>query len=166
MDNLWDLSGVDSLEVAQSLFGEEVTYLSPFQSVETSLAGRACSVLRLCDRNFRIRYSGPLDKSVLSLQRCVWVKQYDWLGSLTLPIEQLPKLIENATARAPHRLTSLPNHQAVPARSKDIPLLIWRHTIQEMPAVELHAAQSEIDRLKQLVDPISSKSSLPLAMPT
>ncbi len=158
MDDLWDLSGVDSLDVAQSLFGEDVTYLSPFQSVETLLEGQACSVLRLCDRNFRIRYSGPLDQKVLSLQRCVWIKQHDWLSSLILPIEQLPKLTKTATIRAPHRLTNLPNHQAVPARFSDIPLLIWRHTIQEMPAVELHAAQSDINKLSmQLAVPVSCR---------
>ena len=148
MDNLWDMSGVDGLEVAKSLFGENITYLSPFQSVETLLGEQACSVLRLCDHNFRIRYPGSLDQKVF-LQRCVWVKQYDWLSSLTLPIEQLSKLTQNATVRAPHRLINLPNHQAVPARFKDIPLLVWRHNIKGTPIVELHVAKAHVASLSQ-----------------
>ncbi|MGB3786448.1 MAG: hypothetical protein WA949_00455 [Phormidesmis sp.] len=159
MQKLWDMAGVDGLEAAQSLFGEEVIYLSRFQSVETVLAGKECSVLRLCDRNFRIRYSGPLDQLITDqlitdqlitpLQHCIWIKQYSWLGTLTFPIEQLPAFIENATTRAPHRLTDLPNNQALPARFKDIPLLAWRHNIQGNPAVELHAAQTDLDRLSE-----------------
>ncbi|MEM8502931.1 MAG: hypothetical protein AAF716_07235 [Cyanobacteria bacterium P01_D01_bin.1] len=148
MNNLWDMCGADGLEVAQSLFGEEVTYLAPFQSIETGLDGEDCSVLRLCDRNFRIRYPGPLDQRV-SLERCVWIKQYEWLGSLLFPIEQLSILVKDATVRAPHRFENLPNHQALPARFRDIPLLIWRHSIQGNPAVELHVAQTDLERLSR-----------------
>ncbi len=155
MQTLWDMAGVDGLEAAQSLFGEEVIYLSRFQSVETVLAGKECSVLRLCDRNFRIRYSGPLDQLITPLQYCAWIKQYDWLNALTFPIEQLPTFIENATTRAPHRLTNLPNHQALPARFKDVPLLIWRHNIQGSPAVELHVAQTDLDRLSEQLEPLA-----------
>ncbi len=154
MQKLWDMAGVDGLEAAQSLFGEDVTCLSRFQSVETVLAGEDCSVLRLCDRNFRIRYSGPLDQLIAPLQRCIWIKQHDWLGALTFPLGQLPTFIENATVRAPYRLTNLPNNQALPARFKDIPLLVWRHSVQENPTVELHAARSDLARLSQQLEDI------------
>lgn len=125
MHNLWDLSGVDSLEVAQLLFSEDVTYLAPFQSVETTLAGEDCSVLRLCDRNFRIRYSGPhldlLEQKVLSLQRCVWIKQYDWLGALTFPGQAAPH-----THQEPHRQSPSPTRG--PTQSSGRPRPIQRHS--------------------------------------
>ena len=57
---LWDMAGVDGLEVAQTLFGEKVGHLAPFQSLETVVQDKDCSVLRLCDRNFRIVYPGTL----------------------------------------------------------------------------------------------------------
>ena len=144
---LWDMAGSDALAVAQQLFGRQIGYLSPFQSIETSLEGCDCSVLRLCDRNFRIRYSNPLDRLINPLQRCVWVKQYDWLSMHSLPIEQLPTLAKMATARPPHRLANLPNNQAVPANFKGIPILIWRHSVRGEPAVELHAAATDKDKL-------------------
>lgn len=167
MNRLWDISGVDSLEVAQLLFGEDVSYLAPFQSVEARLGKEDCSVLRLGDRNFRIRYSSPqldrLDQKVLSLQRCVWIKQHDWLSSLILPIEQLSALVKNTVVRPPHRLTSLPNHQALPARFRGIPLLFWRHNIKETPIVELQAAQKDINRLREQLQGHTPYIMMPLA---
>ncbi len=151
MSKLWDMAGAEGLDVARLLFGEAVGYLSPFQSVETVLQGQDCAVLRLCDRNFRIRYAGSLHQHVIPLQRCVWVKQYPWLKSITLPNDQLPALIQQATVRAPHRLTALPNHQAVPACLDTIPILIWRHMIEHKPVVELHVSMTNIDSLKRQV---------------
>lgn len=144
---LWDMAGVDGLEVARSLFGEEVGYLAPFQSLETVVQGKDCSVLRLGDRNFRIVYSGTLHHLITPLPSRVWLKQYDWLSAVTLPLEQLPALLEKATVRAPHRLAGLPGHQAVPARIDDIAALIWQHPVHAKPAVELHVAQADLDRL-------------------
>ena len=144
---LWDMAGVDALEVAKLIFGEEVGYLAPFQSLETVVQGKACSVLRLCDRNFRIAYSGTLHHLIAPLTSRVWLKQYHWLSAVTLPIEQLPALLKKATVRAPHRLAGLSGHQAVPARIDNIATLIWRHPVQAKPAVELHVAQADLDRL-------------------
>ena len=144
---LWDMAGVDGLEVAQSLFGEEVGYLAPFQSLETVVQGKECSVLRLCDRNFRIVYSGSLDRLRRPPQSCVWLKQYSWLSAVTLPIGRLPILLEKATVKAPHRLANLPDNQAVPARLNNIAVLIWRHLVQGRPAVEVHVSRTDLDRL-------------------
>jgi hypothetical protein len=167
--NLWDIAGVDGLQVARSLFGKEVDYLAPFQSLETVVQGEACSVLRLCDRNFRVAYSGALNQPVdhlvadppAPLRASVWVKQYDWLSAIVLPLGLLPVLLAQATAKAPHRLANLPNHQAVPARlNNNTPILIWRHSPQGNPSVEIHAAKADLNRLSQTVNQLTQSSQL------
>lgn len=148
---LWDMAGNDALETAQRLFGEQVGYLSPFQSIETVVEGQACSVLRLCDRNFRIAYPNALNSLVEPLQKCVWVKRYDWLSAVALPVEKLRAITSTATARPPHRVEQLPNNQAVPVRfpiqSQSVPMLIWQHPVNGKPAVELHVAATDRPKL-------------------
>lgn len=150
---VWDIAGVDSIQVVESLFGEAASYLAPFQSLETQIQGEACSVLRLCDRNFRICCSGALDQLanplIQSLNARVWIKQYDWLNVITLPISQLPAIVECTTVKAPHRLTNLPENQAVPARLDDVAVLIWRHVVKTKPAIELHVAQADWHKLNE-----------------
>lgn len=163
---LWDIAGVDGLEVAQLIFGQKVGYLAPFQSIEATLKGQDCSVLRLCEKNFRISYSGPLDQIATPLQRRAWIKQYDWLHTLFLPIEQLPTLLKRATVRAPHRLANLPNNQAVPACLEDTPILIWRHCIAAQPTaqptaqpkVELHLPRQSADIVIKQLEHLSSSA--------
>lgn len=108
----WDMVGKDGLRVAKALFGEAVDRLAPFQSLETELDGVPCSVLRLCDRNFRIIDPGAFDQKVAAIQAemtaDVWVKQLPWIGAIALPFEQAQLLIQKATARPPHRHTNLP----------------------------------------------------------
>ena len=145
--SLWDMAGIDALAVAQQLFGEEVGYLAPFQSIETVLEGKDCSVLRLCDRNFRISYSGSVSQRVANIQANIWLKQFDWLTQLYLPINLLSQIIFQATVRPPHRLENIPNHHAVPAQLQDIPVLIWQHPIQGQRGLELHLASQDCERL-------------------
>ncbi len=144
------MAGVDGLAVAQLLFGEAAGYLAPFQSLETVIAGQDCSVLRLCDRNFRIAYPGPLDSLIAPLQADVWAREYDWLSVVAIAPHQLPQLTAQTTVRPPHRL-HLPNHQAVPAQVADIAILIWRHSPRGMPVVDLHLARTDVDRLMEKV---------------
>lgn len=148
---LWDMAGVDGLAVAIALFGEAVGHLAPFQSLETVVRGEACSVLRLCDRNFRIAYPGPLDSLAVPLQAKVWVREYDWLGVVAIAPHQLPQLTAQATVRPPHRLQNLPNHQAVPAQVADIAVVIWQHTPRGVPVINLHLARKDVDRLLETV---------------
>jgi hypothetical protein len=154
---LWDMAGVDGLHVAKLLFGDAVDRLSPFQSLETELQGEACSVLRLCDRNFRIAYPGPLDQFDVFRDRNVWIRQFAWLGEVSLPIEQLPTLIAQATVRPPHRLINLPDHQAVPAQLDSIALLIWRHPSKGQPALELQTARTNLDRLVERIGMLGAR---------
>lgn len=149
---LWDIAGVDGLTVAKMLFNETVGYLAPFQSVETVLAGEACSVLRLCERNFRVLYAGSLPQHVTPLNYNVHVRQYSWLTTVSLPLHKLQPLIEQATVRAPHRLTHLPNHQAVPAQLDDSAFLLWRHSPKGKPTIDIHTASA---RAKKMTETIS-----------
>ncbi|MEO0396308.1 MAG: hypothetical protein AAF243_10050 [Cyanobacteria bacterium P01_A01_bin.137] len=150
--SLWDLAGVDGLAVAKQLFGEEVGHLGPFQSLETVLEDKDCSVLRLCDLNFRISYPGPLHQLVDPIQANIWLNQFDWLSRLYPPINLLSQIISQATVRPPHRLDIIPNHHAVPAQLHDIPLLIWQHPIQKQRGLELHLACQDRERLASKFD--------------
>jgi len=143
---LWDMAGQDSLLVARSLFGEAVSHLASFQSLETTLQGSTCSVLRLCDRNFRIAYPGPLARLVQPLQAEVWVKHLEWMTAIALPDSKFPQIVAGATARPPHRL-DLPLGRASPAQLKGIPVVLWRHVVQGQPVIELHLAQTDADAL-------------------
>ncbi|MEM9266081.1 MAG: hypothetical protein AAGA46_11205 [Cyanobacteria bacterium P01_F01_bin.13] len=152
MDNsLWDMAGVDGLAVAKYLFGEEVGYLAPFQSLETVLQGKDCSVLRLCDRNFRISYPGSLHALIEPLQANIWLKKFDWLTSMVLPDHLFSTIISHSTVRPPHRLKNIPNHQAVPAQLRGIPILLWRHPHQRKSSLELHIAQKDLKILEKFI---------------
>ena len=155
-NSLWDLAGVDGLAVAKRLFGEDVGYLGRLQSPETTLAWQDCSVLRLCDRNFRIVYAGPLQQLITPLKAKIWLKQFDWLARLSLPISLLPEIISQATVRPPHRLKDIPNHRAVPAQLQGMPLLIWQHPHQGQPILELHAARQDLKTLTSKLEQIQS----------
>lgn len=147
---------MDGLAAARHLFGEEVAYLAPFQSMETMLHGKDCAILRLCDRNFRIVYPGPLQPLLAPLKANVWLKQFDWLVSLFVPISLLPEITSQATVRPPHRLENIPNHRAVPAQLQGIPLLIWQHPHQGQPMLELHTARQDLKPLTNSLEQIGS----------
>jgi len=162
----WDMAGADGLVAARALFGEAVDHLAPFQSLETVLEGEDCSVLRLGDRNFRITYPGPLDQAIAPLNRQLWVTQLAWMAAITLPSGRLPALAAQATARAPHRLCSLPLHRAVPAQVAQTSVLMWHHPIAGQPMLELHLANSQIKNFWDVIQPFNGSSvSLTTAHP-
>ncbi len=151
----WDMAGRDGLSAARALFGEAVDQLAPFQSLETTLQGAPCSVLRLCDRNFRLGYSGPLAQIVESLEASVWVKQLDWMRAIALPDELFPTLRDCATVRPPHRL-DLPANCAAPAQIEGVAVLLWRHTVGGRPTLEVHLPRSDADKVLTLLDALSA----------
>ncbi|TVQ10010.1 MAG: hypothetical protein EA368_08510 [Leptolyngbya sp. DLM2.Bin27] len=162
----WDMAGADGLVAARALFGEAVDHLAPFQSLETELAGEACSVLRLGDRNFRLTYPGPIDQAIAPLSLRLWVTQLPWMAAITLPIASLPDLADRATARAPHRLSSLPLHRAVPAQVAQISVLVWHHSPGGQPTLELHLASAQIKNFWAVIQPFNGGSvSLTTAHP-
>ncbi len=162
----WDMAGADGLVAARALFGEAVDHLAPFQSMETELEGVPCAVLRLCDRNFRITYPGPLDRAIAPLNLQIWVTQLTWMAAVALPSDRLPALATQATVRAPHRLHPLPLHRAVPAQVAQISVLMWHHPIAGQPMLELHLARPQIKNLWDVIQPFNGSSvSLTTAHP-
>lgn len=161
---LWDIAGVDGLQVMKALFGEACDRIAPFQSFEVELEQIPCSVLRLCEGNFRLRWAGDIPHlrsilhSVTATQR-VWVKQFPWLRSLQLSdhmtISQLSCSAISPTgellciAKPPFSLQSLAINCAAPARIDGISVLVWRHTMQGAEHIELHTAWQSIQQLEQ-----------------
>lgn len=155
---LWDIAGVDGLQAMKSIVGEAIDRIAPFRSLESQLGGEHCSILRLCENNFRISCCGdnaPIAQvlNTLSTQH-VWIKKFNWLGSLILPEAALSQLLLIAISKPPHRLENLPLHCAAPARINGISVLIWRHPIAGKPALELHAAQKDLPQLQAKLQPL------------
>lgn len=156
---VWDLAGIDGLQIVQQCFGPAVAQLAPFQSLETTLEGQDCSILRLCDRNFRLTYDGDLTEHLKTLGARTWLKPLDWMGAIALPNDYFPQLLAHASVRLPHRLQGLPLHCAVPAQVGEsacgmAPLtavLIWRHPIAGQPAIEIHTAVADLAKLQETI---------------
>jgi hypothetical protein len=167
---LWDFAGVDGLQVARNLFGEKVSQLAPFQSLESSFNAHACSVLRLCENNFRVALSRDhgLDLAIEDMNLDVWVRQCnpfqgppqkrlaintaDRMATLVLP-EQLGLscLHRLATTKPIHTLENLPLHCAVPARLQQKAILVWHHPWLGHPRFELHTAQADAQTIAQAI---------------
>jgi hypothetical protein len=151
---LWDVAGVDGLQFVKSLAKcDRISSIAPFQSIETSINGYPCSILRLCEGNFRLAWQG--DSSVLEQAQQeiqgyrAWLKRFEWLGAIAIPesmgIDYLPQI---AVAKPPYRLTGLPCDRAVPARIDDISVLVWRHLVLDQPIFELHTAVKNLGLVK------------------
>lgn len=147
MSHLWDFAGADGLQVAKAWFGDSIDRLSPFQSVDITVTDRSCTVLRLCENNFRLSWSdsSPPPLAIPANQR-VWLRSLGWLGAMILP-DADPALLAIAVAKPPHRLP-LPINCAAPARIEGISVLIWRHSIAGKPALEIHTATQNLPLLQ------------------
>ncbi len=155
---LWDIAGVDGLQVAKSLFGDQVGCIAPFHSIETTIAGCPCSVLRLCEGNFRIVWQG--DSNILEQafqlqgERRAWLKRFDWLGAIALSDSVgLTHLIKIAVAKPPHRLEGMLVNCAAPARIEGAGVLVWRHFVLGQSAFELHTAVKDLETIKAKLIP-------------
>lgn len=151
---LWDIAGVNGLQAMKEFVGEPIDRIAPFQSLETQIADVNCSVLRLCEGNFRIacyQENSSLAQAFTDLPfDRFWIKQFDWLGSLILPESTLAPLRSIAIAKPPYRLENLLLHCAVPARIDGISVVIWRHPIAEQSAIELHTARQDLVQLRAI----------------
>lgn len=144
---LWDFAGIDGLQVARHLFGEQIAHISPFQSLTTTLQDRPCAVLRLCENNFRVALPQDLglDRLIHPLHQRVWIARSPYLTALSLPVEQgLSWLYQKATTKPLYTLEPLPGDRAVPARLDGIALLIWHHLWLGQPRLELHLATTDV----------------------
>lgn len=152
---LWDIAGVDGLQVARALFGEAIDRISPFQSLEALLQDQPCSVLRLCEGNFRVAWQSDSPTTFAQIahpaqqDKRVWVKQFPWLGAIAVPESaRLTRLFELAVPKPPHRLIGIQPDCAAPARIDGISVLVWRHVVADQPAFELHAATKDLDTVR------------------
>ena len=144
---LWDLAGVDGLSVARVLFGAAAARLSVWQSLDTEWGGPPCSLLRLCENNFRVGlYGGPPEALAVDLERAaqgrrVWVKP---CRMAVLRARDAPEtLLPVAAVKPPHRLAGLPKGWAVPVRLEDRAVLLWRHTIAGTTTLEVQTAPAD-----------------------
>jgi hypothetical protein len=147
----WDMAGAEGREVAKQLFGDRVDQLAAFQSFETILEGKPCGVLRLCERNFRISYPGPLEQMVQPLNRKVWIQKCPWLVAASLPADALAAIAGRITIRPPHRVINLPGNQAVPAQINSVAFLLWKRNSPSVNHLELHTARFDIIPLLQSI---------------
>lgn len=145
---LWDFAGFDGAAFARLLFGEEVSQIAAYQSLETHWRGAPCSVLRLSENNYRLSLheteeasAGALHAAAAGLR--VWVKPAR-LAVLRLGEEALERLPPISTVKPPHRLAGLGRHRAVPACIAGSAALVWRHPVGGAPAVEIQSASDDI----------------------
>lgn len=154
---LWDWAGVDGLQFARAVFGDSVGKIAPFQSIETTYQTFPCSVLRLCEGNFRVAIAPEVsfqeDTQAIHSNLRMWLKPSEPLVAIALPdemgMDMLPKI---ATTKPIYRLDSLQPNCAAPARINGIAVLVWRHSIAGTPAIELHVASSNLDALQILLN--------------
>ena len=165
---LWDFAGIDGLQLAKRLVGNAVERIAPFQSLETTINCGTCSLLRLCEGNFRLRiysHAPEFGLYILSLQSDlqVWVKQCQWIAAIALPESVgLNALAEIAVPKPPYRLKQMSINSAAPARIDGTSVLIWRHFIQGQPVFELHTAAAALEtvKLKLTTEPSTKKDMI------
>jgi hypothetical protein len=150
---LLDFAGIDGLQLAKALVGQQAERLAPFQSLEAVVQDQPCSLLRLCEGNFRLRVQGnpdlePFLQSYSSGWRA-WVKSHAWMGAIALPeLIGFKILADLAVPKPPHRLKALPVNCAIPARIDGLSVLIWRHHLLNQPILELHTAIAHVEIIK------------------
>ncbi|MGJ3251469.1 MAG: hypothetical protein ACFE0J_10105 [Elainellaceae cyanobacterium] len=153
---LWDWAGVDGLQFARAVFGDDIGKIAPFQSIETLYQTYPCSVLRLCEGNFRVAIAPEVsfreDTQAIHSNLRMWLKPSEPIVAIALPDERgMDMLPEIATTKPIYRLDSLRSNCAVPARVNGIAILVWRHSVSGTPILELHVALSNLDALQTLL---------------
>ncbi|MBD0268274.1 MAG: hypothetical protein ICV77_08260 [Cyanobacteria bacterium Co-bin8] len=167
---LWDFAGANGLQAARNLFGNRVSELAPFQSLESSFNAHACSVLRLCENNFRVALSRDheFDLAIEEMNLNVWVRQCnpfqrppqkrqatpasDRMATLVLSEKLAQACLHHlATTKPIYRLEDLPLHCAVPARLQQKAILVWHHPWLGHPRFELHTAQADVQSIAEAI---------------
>jgi hypothetical protein len=143
----WDLAGIDGLALMKTWFSEAVERIAPFQSLETEWQGQPCSLLRLCEGNFRLSTRANIILPSIPVEQRVWLKQFKWLAAIALPEAEFANLKQIAIPKPPHRLMGLPQNCAVPARLNSTAVIIWRHEIENVPMLEIHTARADLTKV-------------------
>ncbi len=173
---LWDLAGIDSLQLAKLLVSDGVTKIALFESVDFIFTGYQYSALRLGESKFRLGLYGELgtygglnfeetiEQSQVGLE--VWAKRCDKLKAtevtafncaigltvcyaIALPQSVAHDLLPKiAVVQPPHSLEELQPNFALPAKIENLPVLIWRHQLLSQPVFELHTAVQDAEAIK------------------
>ncbi len=161
MTRLWDFAGTDGLALAQALFGPQAAHLAAYQSCETEFSDAPCSLLRLCEVNFRVGVFDDTGGLADALQaeatdRRVWVKP-SRLSVIVVKEDALATLPKFAVVKPPHRLAGLPADHAVPVRLDGCAALLWRHAVRGVPALEIQVASHDRDAVCRSLSEVSEK---------
>ncbi|MEO1125614.1 MAG: hypothetical protein AAFW84_14620 [Cyanobacteria bacterium J06635_15] len=151
--HLWDFAGVDGLQVAIALFTPAINHIAPFQSLTSEFNQQPCTVLRLCENNFRVALPAemPFDQAVSDLGLNVWIKPCQ-TATLVLPADfGLQHLAKIATTKPIYTLNPFPLNQAVPARINGIAILVWHHPWQGQPRLTIQTALADIDTVQAVL---------------
>ncbi len=151
---LWDFAGMDGLQAAIALFTPAIAHRAPFQSLTAQFEQQPCSVLRLCENNFRVALPEPmaLGDAITALELNVWVKPCP-AATLLLPVDLgLERLRAIATTKPMYTLNPFPCDRAVPARINGLAILAWHHLWQGQPRLEIQTAQGQVKALQQALN--------------
>jgi hypothetical protein len=153
---LWELVGVDGLQLVKRLVSGVAAKIAPFQSLDFIFTGYQYSVLRLGEGNYRLGLYGDLgtygglnfEEAIASAKigLRVWAKPCGTMQTIAIPeatgFDLLPRI---AVFKPPHHLEELPLNCAVPATIQEIPTLIWRHRLLSEAVFELHTAVQDAE---------------------
>jgi hypothetical protein len=167
---LWDFAGVDGLQAARYLFGEAVSQLAAFQSLEASFDAHGCSVLRLAENNFRAALSRDHSLALAledtdfkvwvrhcnPFQKASWIRQASTAGD-RMAVLMVPEALGQvhlptlATTKPVYSISDLPLHQAAPARIGETAVLIWHHIWLGHARFDLHTAQADAQSIAEAI---------------
>lgn len=148
---LWDFAGVDGLQVAIKLFSSSVSYLAPYQSLTSECNRQPCSVLRLCEHNFRVALPEQenFEQAIARLELDVWVKTSPTANLLMSADSGLARLAQLATTKPFFTLDPFPLNRAVPARIHGVAILAWHHLWQAQPRVLIQTAAADFEFIQR-----------------
>lgn len=148
---LWDFAGVDGLQAAIALFSPAVSRIAPFQSLETTFQQQPCSVLRLCENNFRVAFWAdiPFEAAIAALDLQVWVKRCPAAVLVFPAAAGLRQLAAIATTKPIYRLVPFPSDRAVPARIEGRAILAWHRMWRGEPRLEIQTATASLGAIRQ-----------------
>ncbi|MEM6597766.1 MAG: hypothetical protein AAF635_06285 [Cyanobacteria bacterium P01_C01_bin.69] len=143
----WDFSGVDGLQAAIALFTPAISHIAPFQSLTTTFSTQPCSVLRLCENNFRVAFCKQVafEAAIAALNLKVWSKPYS-AATLVVPtnfgLERLPKI---GKTKPVYTLEPFPCDRAVPARIDGVAILAWHHLWGGQPTLHIQTSATNAE---------------------
>lgn len=147
---LWDVAGIDALQLVRLLCSDAVAKLALFQSLDVIFTGYQYSVLRLGEEKFRLSLYGELgDYGGLTFLETIAQSQIGLQVSAKF-CDQIKAIALKASCadNAPHSLARLQSNRAAPTRVEGFQVLIWRHQLLSQPVLEFHARVGDADAIE------------------